>query len=111
MHKKAFGKHLKLTCSKQHLKPKVLAKKAGLNIETIRSAESGKRAPSIFTLIAISNALEVSPEYLLSADCNQTLLEAKQKYPELFDLIFDLTYPEKKRLEDTAKVMIKQRKK
>lgn len=109
MHTKSFGRHLKLARMKKNLKPAGLAQQSGLNIETIRSIESGKRPPSLLTLIAVSQALDVSPDYLLSAETNQTLQDARGKNPELFDLIFSMTYSEKKRLEDIANLLIEHR--
>lgn len=104
MHNKSFGKHIKLARLKNQLKPQELATQANLSIETIWSIESGKRTPSIDTLITLSNILHVSPEYLLSADINSNFVNALQ-YSELSN-VFDLTLSEFKRIEDIVKIIL-----
>lgn len=106
MYTKAFGKHVKLARAKMNLTPADLAKKTNLSINTIWGIESGRRPVSIETLITVCNALEISPDYLLSADLNPNFKDFEDKHPALFSQIFNLTYPEKKRIEDIARILL-----
>lgn len=50
----------------KNLKRKDLAKKAGVNYETINNYLSGKSEPNISTLILLAEALEIDPASLIS---------------------------------------------
>lgn len=107
MYTKAFGKHVKLARVKMSLSPADLAKKTNLSINTIWGIESGRRPVSIETLVTLCNALEISPDYLLTADLSPVFKDFEVKHSELFNQIFNLTYPEKKRIEDIVAILHK----
>ena len=109
MNNKALGKHLKSAREKQNISVKKLAAMTKLTVDTIRALESGKRPPGIETLIVLCNALKVSPDYLLSAEVDKTLVNRQKKSPALFDSVFRLTNSEKMRIEDIARILSKRR--
>ena len=61
----ALGTRIKKLRHQKRLTQEQLAEKAGVSAPFIGHIERGSRVASLETLVAICNALETSPEYLL----------------------------------------------
>lgn len=64
---KDLGKRVKALRRQMHLTQEQLAEKLGLSASFLGHIERGTRAASLDTVVALCNALDVSPEYLLRA--------------------------------------------
>ena len=61
----AMGNHIRTQRRKQKITQEALATRVGLSASFLGHIERGSRIASLETLVAICNALDVSPEYLL----------------------------------------------
>ena len=64
---KDFGNRVRDVRRRLHMTQEMLAEKLGVSPSFLGHIERGQRAASIETLVALCNALNVSPDYLLSA--------------------------------------------
>jgi len=62
----AFGQVVRQARLSQRLSQEELALNAGLNRNFVMSIEAGRRKPSIITIFALAQALDLSPAALLS---------------------------------------------
>ena len=62
---KAFGENLKKLRTARKLSREKLAAEAGIESKQIYNIEVGDRSPTVYTLVAIANALGVHPRKLL----------------------------------------------
>ena len=60
-----FGKHLKNKRQELHLTQEELAEKAGLDVTYVGSIERGERNVSLGNIIALAQALMISPNELI----------------------------------------------
>lgn len=88
--RKAFADRLKRARNSKGLTGEMLAAKSGVTEGYIRSLESANRNPSIQTLVALCNALEVSPYLLLQDSVGETE----------FDIIKSLQLKESRKLDE-----------
>ncbi|UII27550.1 helix-turn-helix transcriptional regulator [Fulvivirga maritima] len=64
----AFGKHLKKLREQKGLTQEELSNRSGQAFSQIGRFERGVRSPTLSTLIAIANGLDVHPKKLLDFD-------------------------------------------
>lgn len=70
-----FGKKVRSSRKEKGLTQETLAEMANISASFLGHIERGTRAASIDTLIALSNALNISPEILLAADLHSSIAE------------------------------------
>lgn len=109
MDNKSFGKQLRYIRKKRKMKVEQLAEILELSDKTIWNIENGNRSTSLENLISICNALNISPEFLLSRDLNKGLEKPMSEYDKLFQLILEFTPGELNQFMDLAELMIKNR--
>lgn len=66
MDTRAFGNRLNKARKDIRISSEALGKLVSINASFIRQMEIGKKGPSIESLVALCNALKVSPDYLLT---------------------------------------------
>ena len=70
---KDFGRRIRALRRKQSLTQEELAEKGDLSASFMGHIERGSRIASIDTLVALCNALQTSPQYLLAASLDDEL--------------------------------------
>lgn len=68
---KDLGNRVRIARKQQDLTQEELAKKAGLSASFLGHIERGTRVASLDSLVDLCNALNVSPEYMLSGSLNR----------------------------------------
>lgn len=106
MNTKAFGKHLKLIREKQNISVSDFCAMTGFSKDTIWDLEAGKRPPGLETLVTICNTLNISPEYLLSAEFDPAFGKIGEKSPALMDSLFSLSFSEVTRIKDILQIVV-----
>jgi len=90
MNNLSFGKHIKSARKKKNWTTERLAEMTSINNRSIQQIECGSRSTSLTVLIQLCNALEVTPQYLLSGDLNENLLDEQSEYIQMFETIIRL---------------------
>lgn len=106
MNEKSFGKHLKLIREKRNISVTEFSAMTKLSKDAIWDLEAGKRPPGLETLMTICQTLEISPDYLLSAEFEPAFARIQKKSPALMDSIFSLSFPEVKRIKDALQIVV-----
>ena len=73
-----FGERVKKQRTLAQLTQDKLAQMAGISLSFLGHIERGTRKASLDTVVKLSNALKVSPNYLLQDSLNDDLLEFNQ---------------------------------
>ncbi len=66
-----------------------LANAANIDQATVSRIEAETKVPRTDTLVAIANALDVSPEVLLGANSETTIVYPRERDPELSSIVSD----------------------
>jgi transcriptional regulator with XRE-family HTH domain len=85
-----FGERLRVTRQSKEMTQEALADKVGATSAAISDYESGKRLPRLDLLTKLSNALDVSADYLLGRDLHEKDLPDDLR--ELFQLAVKAEY-------------------
>jgi len=106
MNNLSFGRHLQLARKEKKLTVKELASFTNISARSIQQIECGNRSTSLPVLIQFCNALDITPQYLLSGDLNQSLSEKESEYTKIMDTILRLPKREYLLLEDMIHLLI-----
>jgi len=70
---KDFGQRVRIIRRKNHLTQEELAEQVGISTSFLGHIERGSRIASLETLVALCNALKVTPQHLLQASLDDEL--------------------------------------
>lgn len=93
MEKKTLGGRVNAARKDRNLTAEKLAEICSINATYLRQIESGAKFPSLPLFIALCNALETSPDYLLQDEVNMTKSEIEE-----LDELWRHAVPDKQRL-------------
>lgn len=93
MEKKTLGGRVNAARKDRNLMAEKLAEICSINATYLRQIESGAKFPSLPLFIALCNALETSPDYLLQDEVNMTKSEIEE-----LDELWRHAVPDKQRL-------------
>lgn len=96
-----MGQRIRAARKMKHMSADALAEKIGIAAESLGHIECGSRKPSLQTLYAIAETLEVSLDYLIGRTVSPAEAAVQACLPE-----YGLTPEQEKLLKDLTKSMI-----
>lgn len=81
MIKAAFGATLRRVRDRKKFTQEALAAKSGVSVRYLQRLEAGERSPSISTVFRLANALDVTPNILVTPAWQQWLASGKPLPP------------------------------
>lgn len=102
----AFGIKLRTARQNKGMTRDELAEKVGITGSAIAHIERGNKSTSLRVMVKFCEILDISPQYLLSKEFDQTLKNLNSPQEELFQNILKLSDGEVKRFSDYIKITL-----